>query len=710
MKGGFARKGLMMKSWLKSAWAVLAGAAVMGAAAAWGGGGTGPKIGSFAVDTAAGGCSLRFPAEADTVYELQRASVLAPEADWSTVDTRLAEANGTLELTDDVPAGRTRSFYRIAEGAGTVPGKAGGYLVVDMSGGRWVANWPVTETDLVPYGGWTDEYKTTKLLLRRLPAGTYAMGSPDNEGGRSDDENRHLVKIGRDFYMGVFEVTQKQWQLAMGTSPSTYAGDTRPVESVSYENIRGGEAGAEWPVGGGHAVDAASFLGVLRQKTGLDFDLPTEAQWEYACRAGTTNALNSGKDLTFSGIFSGSCPNVAKLGRYKHNASDGTGGYTNQTTKAGSYAPNAWGLYDMHGNVFEWCLDWYGAYPSGAATDPAGADAGASRVLRGGAWSSDAKSCRSAYRHVAPPSNRLDSAGFRVACPAEYRYLVVDMNGGKDAASWPVSELADVPAGGWTDEYKTGKLVLRRIPAGTFTMGSPEDELGRDDDETQHEVTISKPFYMGVFEVTQKQWELATGKTPSEHKGDVRPVEFVSYNAIRGAEQGAGWPQDNAVDDGSFLAVLRAKTGLTFDLPTEAQWEYACRAGTTTALNSGKNLTHTIVCTNMAEVGRYGYNLDDGKGGYAEHTKVGSYRPNAWGLYDMHGNALELCLDWFGAYDAGAATDPAGPASGQESRARVARGGGWDDYPDRCRSASRRFRGRLFSDWTLGFRLSAPAP
>ena len=172
-------------------------------------------------------------------------------------------------------------------------------------------------------------------------------------------------------------------------------------------------------------------------------------------------------------------------------------------------------------------------------------------------------------------------------------YLVIDLSGGPTAVSYPVSYLASVPGGGWSDTYKTTKIVLRHLPAATnaFTMGSQEVELGRGTDETQHAVTLSQGFYVCVFEVTQKQWERVTGAWPSYFYNasyrDSRPVEMVSYNAIRGSSAGAGWPANNAVDSTSFLGKLRARTGLTFDLPTESQWEYACRAGTAYGVELG---------------------------------------------------------------------------------------------------------------------------
>ncbi len=254
-----------------------------------------------------------------------------------------------------------------------------------------------------------------------------------------------------------------------------------------------------------------------------------------------------------------------------------------------------------------------------------------------------------------------------------YPYMVVDLSSGLDVARYPVRYSA-TPPDITQDTCRTTELWLRLIFPGTFMMGSPAEELGRNNDETLHKVTLTKPYYIGVFEVTQKQYQLVMGTNPSNYKGDTRPVEYVSYNMLRGTANGASWPVSNQVDEDSFFYVLRAKTSLLFDLPTEAQWEYACRAGTNTALNSGKNLTGTDSCSNMNEVGRYYYNISDGKGGYSEHTKVGSYLPNAWGLHDMHGNVMEWCLDWYGGLSSNDVIDPKGAGSGKR---RLFRGGCW---------------------------------
>ena len=258
-------------------------------------------------------------------------------------------------------------------------------------------------------------------------------------------------------------------------------------------------------------------------------------------------------------------------------------------------------------------------------------------------------------------------------------YMILDLG------DYSVSYLQDVPAGGWTDEYKTEKLVLKYIPEGKFVMGTKDGQIGCCADAEPHDVLITKPFYIGVFEVTQKQYELICGKDPSRYKGPTRPVESVSYYMIRGWMEGNNWPRGRKVDSNSFLGILREKSKLQFDLPTEAQWEYACRAGTETSLNDGTEITNWDHCPNMDRLGRYARNNDDGKGGFSEHTVVGCYRPNRLGLYDMHGNVWEWCLDWTGHFDK-PEVNPVGP---DHSYARVMKGGGWHYAAAACNAGYR---------------------
>ena len=557
------------------------------------------------------------------------------------------------------------------------------YMVIDLESGE------TSFLSDVPPGGWSDTYKTVKLVLRKVKAGKFTMGSPEDELGHREDEVQHEVTLTKDFYIGVFETTQKQYELITGTNASYYAGDMRPAENVDYYAIRGASKGKGWPANS--EVDEDSFMGKLRAKTGVNFDLPTEAQWEFACRDGTTTSWNNGSNIT--NIYRDG--NMNKLGRYDYNRDDGKGGYT-QHTVVGSYLPNAWGLYDMHGNVWEWCLDWYGDY-AGDETDPVGQTTGRYRVRRGAAYDYDAENCRSASRMREDPSEEDERYGFRVALTInEKKYMVVNL------ASGETSFLSDVPEGGWTDEYKTTKMVLRKVEAGKFTMGSPSDELGRSDNEVQHEVTLTKDFYIAVFQTTQKQYEMITGSNPSYFSGNTRPVESVSYDMIRGTDKGDGWPANSDVDADSFFGKFRAKTGKAFDLPTEAQWEFACRAGTTTALNDGNNLADIEKDDNLNKLGRYSYN-----GGEDDGTAVvGSYLPNAWGLYDMHGNVSEWCLDWWDDGESGSSdpvTDPVGPAEGY---LRLLRGGSLADSAGECRSAYRFDYGKPYYDYSrYGFRV-----
>ena len=268
----------------------------------------------------------------------------------------------------------------------------------------------------------------------------------------------------------------------------------------------------------------------------------------------------------------------------------------------------------------------------------------------------------------------------------EKAYCVIDVSGGTHAANYPVTYLDSVPIGGWGDEYKTTKILLRRIEPGDVKLGDTKP------------VALMKPFSIGVFEITQKQYSLVTGDNPSRYKGDMRPVECVSWNTIRGHSATYNWPTVTTVDPNSFIGKLQAKTGLNFDLPTEAQWEYACRAGTTSYYNNGSSSDN-----DLKVLGRYGSNRADGKGGYGEHTTVGSYFPNAWGLYDMHGNVVEWCLDWYAGINSDPATDWIGASSGSY---RVQRGGEWDNVSYSCSSFYRN-SGNLSNGLSYhGFRLS----
>ena len=293
------------------------------------------------------------------------------------------------------------------------------YLVVDVTSG---ARRYYTSTNALPEGGLANDiYKTEKLVMRRIPAAgkSFIMGAPTFEanyvtGGR---ELAHKVSFTNDFYMGIYEFTQKQYALAFpGNTPATPpVGDTLPVHNINYVSIRGAATSYSWPQNG-HAVSLAGnrAIGNLRNRSGLEIDIPTESQWEFACRAGTTTAYNTGLDTT-------DVTELAKFCWFVEN--------TSEPQVVGQFAPNAWGLYDMHGNVWETCLDWYATdetfhYNGAETVDPIGPSSGSDRVMRGGAYSQQVGICRTAFRgHVGPSqsSSTIPDIGFRVVCPAVAR-------------------------------------------------------------------------------------------------------------------------------------------------------------------------------------------------------------------------------------------------------------------------------------------------
>ena len=514
------------------------------------------------------------------------------------------------------------------------------------------------------------------------------MGSPEDEEGRYPDEGpRHEETIASGFWMFDTPCTQTLWETVMGENPSEFKGPDRPVEGVSWYQCQ-------------------EFLKCLNARcTRLELKLPSETQWEYACRAGTKTPRYR-EDLN-------------EIAWYRKNSQG-------ETHSVGQLVPNDWGLYDTLGNVLEWCEDvWTDDYN----TKKDAAAASAPRVIRGGSWSGVARDVRAAYRIRYGPSSRFRTLGFRCA---EFRTpgpvgrkekqgaeragerggVGAEHPGDRDPASgagWinvdaagmdavvfatltPVRVRSDVEQvtlfttllpswasaigrdqyGLWAEFTIDGKARkpprksaakkknapspaqpapvrqrLRWIPPGWFLMGSPDDEEGRDLDEgPRHEVTIGSGFWMFDTPCTQSLWEALMGKNPSEYQSRDRPVENVSWK-----------------DCQEFLRRLNAKVGLSLSLPSEAQWEYACRAGTTEATYAGpleiKGLYNAPILHAIAWYGGNSgidFELSNGydASGWPEKQfefdragthPVGKKRANPWGLYDMLGNVWEWCED-----------------------------------------------------------------
>jgi formylglycine-generating enzyme required for sulfatase activity len=467
-----------------------------------------------------------------------------------------------------------------------------------------------------------------------IPPGEFMMGSPIDEPGHMKNEIQHKVRLKKGFYMQIMQVTKGQWKQFVAENPN-YKG--------SGENIRGCRGMGEvehFSQADTHPVvcvswnESQAFIRWLNQREKTDrYRLPTEAEWEYACRSGSETAYCFGDDENL----------LSEYAWYLANSGQ-------KTHSVGQKKPNAWGLYDMHGNVWEWCLDRYAGYSSDDVTDPAGPDKGSIKVVRGGSWLYGASLCRSAYRSIARPGYRDYYSGFRILKESAYPKRITNSLG----------------------------MEFVYIEPGEFMMGSPEDEPGRSKNETQHRVTLTKGFYMQTTQVTQGQWKAVMGNNPSRFKdgGDNCPLEKVSWD-----------------DTQAFIKkVNQLEKTDRYRLPTEAEWEYACRAGTTKFFFFGNCLS-----TDQANYNG-NYPLEGcPKGEYREKTvPVASFDPNAWGLYDMHGNVYEWCQDWYGDYPTETVTDPAGPGRARTESFGAAAGSA------SLRTADRRYatRDRLSSGTT----------
>ena len=427
-----------------------------------------------------------------------------------------------------------------------------------------------------------------------VKGGSFNMGCADESEIQYFPEEGPSRKVTlSDFYIGKYPVTQKQWEEVMGYNPSQNKhNDELPVENVSW-------------------LEVQDFIKKLNKLTGKKYTLPTEAQWEFAAKGGTRSQ---------GFIYAGS-NDPDEFGWYAYNSDHRSETFEDynwdhqisehKTKPVGLLKANELGIFDMSGNVSEWCRDWFGPYDPADIKDPAGPLEGSERVYRGGSFKSYPKNLRTTFRNSVEPDYAHGSLGFRLVLLNES----LPENTESESSSVKIDiEMVDVKGD-------------------SFTMGAPEDDEKRHEDALpRHEVTLSD-YSIGKYPVTQKQWQQVMGKVPIDidrfvYRGNNNPVTFVSRDDV---------------DD--FIRKLNQITGKNYTLPTEAQWEFAARGG----------------CKSKGFRFAGSSELPDQDWSEWEPQPVGSGISNELGIFDMSGNVSEWCQDRFYSYTKSPKLNPAGP-------------------------------------------------
>ena len=632
------------------------------------------------------------------------------------------------------------------------------------------------------------------MKLSLIPPGDFMMGSSEEKVALTIqgapawavdaircESPRHDVLITKPYFMGQCEVTVAQFSAFVAATEhqtdaekgtdywGSYGHDLETSEYKVFPNYTWRTPG--FPQTQDHPVvcvshdDAEAFCKWLSETEGEQYRLPTEAEWEHACRAGTTTDFCCGDDpkqlATFGNVRDAS---VASLtGRPAEVDLDDGHVYT---APVGSFRDNAFGLYDMHGNAAEWCRDWYAAYyyMRSPRMDPQGVPVSMRKAFRGGSWIFEPRDCRSARRLPTDPKHRRYDCGFRVAkdcdnLPSISRQAISTTPLGDSSSSSDASvadrpeEIPPLAVAPFSAEQAKAhqqdwakylgipvelsnnigmKLVL--IPPGEFLMGSlvPAEELARVAnrylDEAipdpwkrparwteekfahnfpPHLVRITRPFYIGATEVTVGQFR-----------------RFVSYTGYRTEAERAGsagtdtenwrevqWqrtdqhPVANLTwnDCQAFCEWLTTQGQAAYRLPTEAQWEYSCRAGTETWYYTGNDYEQLVRVGNINDR-TPATKVSDG---YAHTAPVGSFEPNAFGVHDMHGNVWEWTREWWAPYrDLPCQEDPEGPEEiVLDAPRKSVRGGAWFGEPTWHRSAARHARATSDHGSDTGFRI-----
>jgi len=525
------------------------------------------------------------------------------------------------------------------------------------------------------------------MKLRVIPPGTYRMSSP-----KAKEKGPVEVTLSQAYLISQFEVTQGEWKRVMGPIKQKLdigAGDRFPIYRVNY-------------------TEASEFCRKLTQidheagklPDGYEYRLPTEVEWEFACRAGTLTRTHFGENMS------------SHLANYDGNfplPGSEKGPSLGRTTPVGTYPANAWGLHEIHGNLNEWCLDWYHREIEGGVDPvhllPPNWDKPA-RVVRDCSWRGNGRYCHTTNRTHRPPHVRAITAGFRpVLTKVQHGKVAANTHADDSAKREPVvivkrsltTEQAQSAQKAWADhigfevayENSIG-TQLRVIPPGTFHMNSRRAEPG----EGPVEMTLSQAFLIGQFEVTQGEWKRVMGPLKQELDagvGDRFPVYRVNHT--------------EATDFCRKLTQLeraagKLPDGYSYRLPTAVEWEFACRAGTLTLTHFGDKMSSRLANydgTRPIEGTAKGPKL-------GRTAEVGSYPANAWGVHDILGNVTEWCLDWY-HHKLEGGVDPVQlkPSSDWETPEMTIRGGAWTSPGWYCDSANRYRSHRRSSG--IGFRL-----
>ena len=609
------------------------------------------------------------------------------------------------------------------------------------------------------------------MKFRLIPPGEFTMGGTPEEINASlevaagiqfwsrtipSEGPQHKVVLTQPIYFGVTQVTQTQYEQVIGTNPSHFSATGEGQEMVVHLET------GDHPVETVSWNDAAEFCAKLSQREQLKpfylraddtvapldetgYRLPTEAEWENACRAGTTTWFwggNEHQDLLMAGWVE---PNSGS-----------------RTHPVGELKANPFGLFDVHGNVWEWVQDnWdpeaYSKFKENPAIDPyVPFYAATNRVARGGVFYDNPTLCRSSVRQAMRPSHRSLEYGFRVVLPVDAVKKVLALKspvataGSSSSANvtwhgWPTdapapaivpfdADQAEAHQEAWAKylgvpvEYTNSiGMKFRLIPPGEFLMGSTPEEIEEalkfvgdvkvwqehiESEAPQHPVILTQPIYLGVFEVTQAEYEKVMGVNPSHFapmgngkeavaglETAEHPVEMVSWNDA--AEFCAKLSQQEKLKPfySSAGETITPLDGTGYRLPSEAEWEFACRAGTATKYWTGDKDEDLV---------QAGW-LDRNSGDRTHAT--GELRANPFGLFDIHGNVWERVQDgwdatYYGQFSEKAAINPNNPFSA--GSVGVIRGGNWQRTASTCRSSKRNDSGTTHRDNRIGFRVSLP--